>query len=110
MKAVPVHAILAAMCMACSICTQCSLSVQIKCRGSRKLKVGLSMLQRRQPELAGKITGMLLEMDNSELLVLLDSPEALDGKVQEAIEVLKQHGALPEPTSNNETPAENGSS
>ena len=66
------------------------------------------MLQRRQPELAGKITGMLLEMDNSELLVLLDSPEALDGKVHEAIEVLKQHGALPE-TINNEAPAENGS-
>lgn len=51
---------------------------------------------------------MLLEMDNSELLVLLDSPEALDGKVQEAIEVLKQHGALPEGMAG-ETPAENGS-
>ncbi|KAK9858458.1 hypothetical protein WJX84_004454 [Apatococcus fuscideae] len=66
------------------------------------------LVSRRQPELAGKITGMLLEMDNSELLVLLDSPEALDGKVHEAIEVLKQHGALPE-TINNEAPAENGS-
>ena len=66
-----------------------------------------SVVQRRQPELAGKITGMLLEMDNSELLVLLDSSESLDGKVQEAIEVLKQHGALPEPL--NEGPAENGS-
>ena len=54
------------------------------------------------------LTGMLLEMDNSELLVLLDSPEALDGKVQEAIEVLKQHGALPD-TGASEGPAENGS-
>lgn len=42
-----------------------------------------------QPELAAKITGMLLEMDNSELLLLLESPEALTGKVEEAVEVLK---------------------
>ena len=40
--------------------------------------------------------GMLLEMDNSELLLLLESPEALTGKVDEAINVLKQHNALPE--------------
>ena len=50
----------------------------------------------RQPELAGKVTGMLLEMDNGELLLLLESPDALDSKVDEAIAVLKQHGALPE--------------
>ena len=39
------------------------------------------LVQRAQPELAGKITGMLLEMDNSELLLLLESPEALESKV-----------------------------
>jgi len=50
----------------------------------------------RQPELAGKVTGMLLEMDNGELLLLLESPDALDAKVDEAIAVLKQHGALPD--------------
>ncbi|CAE7633654.1 PAB1 [Symbiodinium sp. KB8] len=30
-------------------------------------------ISKHQPELAGKIAGMMLEMDNSELLILLDS-------------------------------------
>lgn len=42
-----------------------------------------------QPDLAAKVTGMLLEMDNSELLLLLESPESLAAKVDEAVEVLK---------------------
>uniref|UniRef100_A0A3P9MNJ6 Polyadenylate-binding protein n=1 Tax=Oryzias latipes TaxID=8090 RepID=A0A3P9MNJ6_ORYLA len=34
----------------------------------------------QQPNLAGKITGMLLEIDNSELLHMLESPESLKSK------------------------------
>jgi polyadenylate-binding protein len=49
------------------------------------------LIQAAQPELAGKITGMLLEMDNSELLLLLDSQDQLSEKIAEAIKVLEEH-------------------
>ena len=39
------------------------------------------LIQFMQPELAGKITDMFLEMDNSELLHMLESTESLKAKV-----------------------------
>ncbi|XP_045794098.1 polyadenylate-binding protein 7-like [Trifolium pratense] len=47
------------------------------------------LVQKLKPNLAAKITGMLLEMDNAELLVLMESPESLSAKVEEAFQVLK---------------------
>ncbi|KAF8543144.1 hypothetical protein BDD12DRAFT_875174 [Trichophaea hybrida] len=44
-------------------------------------------IQKIHPDLAGKITGMLLEMENMELLVLLDDDSALQQKVNEALSV-----------------------
>lgn len=39
------------------------------------------LIQAMHPTFAGKITGMLLEIDNSELLHMLESPESLHSKV-----------------------------
>jgi len=51
------------------------------------------LVQEHQPHLAGKITGMLLEIDNSELLHMLESRDLLSSKVDEAVQVLQAHQA-----------------
>lgn len=51
------------------------------------------LVQDHQPTMAGKITGMLLEIDNTELLHMLDSREILKAKVEEAVAVLQAHQA-----------------
>ena len=57
------------------------------------------LIQTRQPELAGKITGMLLEMDNSDLLLLLEDShgesESLAEKISEALTVLEEGNYIP---------------
>lgn len=49
------------------------------------------LIQRMYPDLAGKITGMLLEIDNSDLVHMLEDQSSLKGKVEEAVSVLQAH-------------------
>ncbi|KAG6809019.1 hypothetical protein H0H92_001940 [Tricholoma furcatifolium] len=57
----------------------------------RKLMLGEAIYPRvsaEQPDRAEKITGMLLQMDNDELLHLLDDPDAMTTKIREAMAIL----------------------
>lgn len=47
------------------------------------------LVDQLEHENAAKVTGMLLEMDQTEVLHLLESPEALKAKVSEAMDVLR---------------------
>ncbi|CAH2036271.1 unnamed protein product [Thlaspi arvense] len=47
------------------------------------------LVEQLEPESAAKVTGMLLEMDQTEVLHLLESPDALKAKVAEAMDVLR---------------------
>jgi polyadenylate-binding protein len=66
---------------------QCSPRLQKQLLGERLFP----LVHLQQPDLASKITGMLLEMDNSDILHLLESEEALSAKITEAVNVLKAH-------------------
>ncbi|XP_055644849.1 polyadenylate-binding protein 4-like [Toxorhynchites rutilus septentrionalis] len=50
-----------------------------------------SLIEPMYPMLVGNITGMLLEIDNSELLHMLEHNESLKAKVEEAVAVLQAH-------------------
>ncbi|XP_009386706.2 polyadenylate-binding protein 2 isoform X2 [Musa acuminata AAA Group] len=47
------------------------------------------LVEQLEHDHAAKVTGMLLEMDQTEVLHLLESPDALKAKVAEAMEVLR---------------------
>ncbi|GFP83853.1 polyadenylate-binding protein 8 [Phtheirospermum japonicum] len=47
------------------------------------------LIDQLEHEHAAKVTGMLLEMDQTEVLHLLESPDALKSKVSEAMDVLR---------------------
>jgi len=50
------------------------------------------LVSRHRPDLAGKITGMMLELDNKELIKLVDNETTLKRKIDEAVKVLdKDH-------------------
>lgn len=46
------------------------------------------LVDQLERESAAKVTDMILEMDQTEVLHLIESPEALKDKVSEALEVL----------------------
>jgi len=54
------------------------------------------LIQGLFPDLAGKITGMLLEIDNSDLVHMLEDKTSLSAKVEEAVAVLNAHKTTPE--------------
>ncbi|KAF3531244.1 hypothetical protein DY000_02041797 [Brassica cretica] len=51
------------------------------------------LVEKLEVESAAKVTGMLLEMDQTEVLHILASPEALEAKVAEAMDVLRSVAA-----------------
>uniref|UniRef100_A0A0E0FLW4 Polyadenylate-binding protein n=1 Tax=Oryza nivara TaxID=4536 RepID=A0A0E0FLW4_ORYNI len=54
------------------------------------------MSMSRQPDLASKITGMLLELGNSEVVMLLYSSNMLSAKIEECVKLLQEVKPKPE--------------
>ncbi|KAK4428385.1 Polyadenylate-binding protein 5 [Sesamum alatum] len=54
------------------------------------------LVERLEPNHTGKVTGMLLEMDQTEVLHLIESPDALKKKVVEAMDVLRIAASRPD--------------
>ena len=53
----------------------------------------------KYPERAGKITGMILEMETDDIMELLDNSDLLQSKIEEAVNVLDEHlSQMEEPT------------
>ena len=45
-----------------------------------------------QPSMAGKITGMLLELSPAQTLLLMASEDSLRVRVEEAVDIIYRHG------------------
>ncbi|KAL5714001.1 poly(A) binding protein Pab2 [Ranunculus cassubicifolius] len=58
------------------------------------------LVDQLEHDMAAKVTGMLLEMDQTEVLHLLESPDALKAKVAEAMEVLRNVAQQQQPNNN----------
>ncbi|XP_006651254.1 polyadenylate-binding protein 4-like [Oryza brachyantha] len=54
------------------------------------------LVERHHPDLASKITGMLLELDNSEVVMMIYSPDMLSAKTEECVKLLKAIKTKPE--------------
>ncbi|KAJ3640666.1 hypothetical protein Zmor_027214 [Zophobas morio] len=71
-------------------------STESVCNSEDKRMLGERMyrvIEKTYPEIAGKITGMLLEIDISELKALVNNQDSLKAKVEEAVAVLQAHQA-----------------
>ena len=75
-----------------SMLAQASPSEQKQMLGERLFPLIIDLF----PDMAAKITGMLLENDNSELVHMLEHKESLSSKVEEAVAVLSAHKTTPE--------------
>ena len=53
------------------------------------------LVEAQEAQAAAKVTGMLLEMDQAEVLHLVEDANALTSKVQEAMQVLRAAGQAP---------------
>lgn len=75
---------------------------QVGINGLTALKTWLGgelyrLVEKRHRQLAGKITGMILELQNHEILELIDSETELDKTVRQAVDLLRAH---PDPLEN----------
>ncbi|OBS79861.1 hypothetical protein A6R68_21934 [Neotoma lepida] len=109
MRALPVNAILnlfqaAAATAGTTACSSCPGAGATDCLNAgcstplhpqeQKQMLGerlFPLIQTMHSNLAGKIKGMLTEIDSSELLHMLESPESPGSKVDEAVTVLQAH-------------------
>jgi polyadenylate-binding protein len=65
------------------------------------------LIHEKYPTVAGKVTGMLLEMDNAEILHLLEDRDLMSSRVEEAVAVLQMHQTKQPAMPNSATAAAN---